>query len=189
MRIHLTTCTVVMFLCLAMAGCEQDAGEHAKQGSVHLLQKKYPEAIASFEASLKQEPGNFEATVGLAEAYTEKGDHAKAQEYFDKVYAKNLDKGRQLYVDTKYQNLMLAKAEAMKDKKSSAYEAALREVIGKRKRGQAADKAYGLLGDYYIARGDALADDPQTRLEAAANYEKMRSVKTCLLYTSDAADE
>jgi tetratricopeptide (TPR) repeat protein len=174
----LALASAICVFCLVTMGCEKDATELSKEGSIHLLQKNYPQAISAFEAALTLAPGNFEAMVGLAEAYTEQGEHAKAHEYFEKVYAASPDKGRQLYVDSKFQALLLAEADAMEDKSSDAYEAALRKVVDKRKRGEAADQAYERLAAFYTSRGDELAKDAKTRVQAAEYYEMLRTVKT-----------
>lgn len=180
---------LVLALWTVTAGCEKDAPTLAHEGSIHLLQKQYPEAIAAFEAALALDPKSFEAQVGLAEVYTEKGDHAKAHEYFKKVYAGKLDKGRELYVDTRFQHLLLAEAEAMAPNNDEKYEAALRKVIDTRSRGQAADAAYEHLGKYYIDRGDALAKDKKTRVQAAEAYQQMNSIRTTPQLRTQALDK
>ena len=185
----LATASLILAVWVTTTGCEKDAPTLAHEGSIHLLQKQYPEAIASFDAALALNPKNFEAQVGLAEVYTDKGDHAKAHQYFEKVYASKLDKGRQLYVDTRFQNLLLSEAEAMQDKTSLAYEAALRKVVDTRNRGQGSDKAYEHLGKYFVERGDTLAKDKKTRGEAADFYEKMKSIRTTLELRKQALDK
>jgi tetratricopeptide (TPR) repeat protein len=185
----LAMASLILALWVTTTGCEKDAPTLAHEGSIHFLQKQYPEAIKSFDAALALNPKNFEAQIGLAEVYTEKGDHAKAHQYFEKVYAGKLDKGRQLYVDTRFQNLLVSEAEAMPDKTSDAYEAALRKIIDTRNRGQAADKAYDYLGKYYLERGDALAKDKKTRGQAAEFYQKMKSIRTTRELRKQALDK
>lgn len=171
---------VLLTLALALVafGCEKDARTLVNEGNVAVINKKYDEAITSFDAALVKEPGNFDATVGLAETYLRKGDLSKSREYFDQARTKELSKAQQQFLHQKLQDLLLAEAEKLKDSDPKTYEAKLREVIEVKNRGRAADEAFFALGDLYMRLGDDMAKDDKTRDKAVDYYERMKTIRT-----------
>jgi len=169
---------LALALALVAVGCEKDARTLVNEGNVAVINKKFDEAVVSFDAALVKEPGNFDAIVGLAETYLRKGDLAKSREYFDKARASELSKAQQQFLNQKLQELLLAESEKLKDSDPKAYEAKLREVIDVKNRGRAADDAYYSLGELYMRLGDDMAKDVKTRDKAVEYYERMKTIRT-----------
>lgn len=164
---------------LSLVACEPSGPELSNQGNLALVQQDYDGAITKFNLALAKDATSFDATLGLAQAYTKKNDFAKAQDYFDK--AKTLLKDndpKKPYMDEKLQELYLAQAATYKDKDPAQYEAKLMEVVKVKGRGGQANTAYFELGEFFMDRGDTLGKDPKTRDKAIEYYEKMNTIKT-----------
>ena len=169
---------LIAALALFALGCEKDAKTLAYEGNAAMIQKKHDVAIERFNAALALEPDNFDALLGLAEVYIQKNDTAKAKEYFEKASKINTDKGKAQYLEQLQQDMLLQEVKAFQDKTSDAFHEALWAVIKVRDRGEQANEAYTMLGEYYMERGDALAKDPATREKAVEMYLKMRNIRT-----------
>ena len=163
---------------LSAVACEKDARALVNEGNVSVINKKYDQAVVSFEAALAKEPGNFDAVVGLAETYLRKGDLAKSREYFEQAKKSKLSKAQEQFLNQKFQDLLLSESEGLKDKDPEKYEAKLREVIEVKNKGRAADDAYFSLGEFYMKRGDDMAKDKKTRDKAVDFYEQMKTIRT-----------
>ncbi len=66
-----------------------DERPHEALGSVFLDQKKGADAVREYQAALRLSPGSPRAQLGLALAYRQQGDLAKAQGMLEKVFGKN----------------------------------------------------------------------------------------------------
>ena len=159
-------------------GCEKDAQTLTLEGTSALSQKNYDGAIVSYTKALALEASNFDATVGLAEAYTKKGDITKAKEYFAKAKALKVGGAKEKYMEQLMQDLYMEEAKAIEDKTSEAYHDALWKVVDVRDRGGAASQAYTLLGEYYMERGDTFAKDKDQREKAVEMYEAFKKIRT-----------
>ena len=67
------------------AEASQSIPEHEMLGDM-LLENKHPEeALVEYEATLKSDPGRFDALYGAAQAAEQAGKHDKANDYFAKL--------------------------------------------------------------------------------------------------------
>ncbi len=169
---------LLVVLSLLLTACEKDATTLVSEGTIAYQQKKFDQAIKSFEDALKLDPKSFDATIGLAEVYMGRGDFSKSHEHFDKARALKPSKAREQFMNQLYQDLLLREAQAMKDKKSPEFEKALRGVVEINKRSAKANEAYTLLGEYYMTHGDELAKAKDTRQKAVDMYLQMLTIRT-----------
>lgn len=62
-------------------------------GTVHVVTKKYPEAIRAFERAIELQPGDETAMILLAEALMGAGELARAEQTLDRILAANSESG------------------------------------------------------------------------------------------------
>lgn len=180
MRRGLRAVLVALALSLAVGGvgCEKDAMTLSAEGTNAMINKQYDKAVQSFEAALAKDPNSFDAVAGLAEVYGKKSDFAKARENFEKARKMDAPKGKLQYLEQRYQEMLLAEAEAAPDRTSAEYEKSLRAIVEADKTSPSANRAYTMLGEYYLERGKALEADKGTRAQAVEMYLQMKTIRT-----------
>jgi tetratricopeptide (TPR) repeat protein len=67
------------------AESSQGIPAHEMLGDMLLDSKHYEEALAEYEASLKNDPGRFDSLYGAAQAAEQAGKHDKANDYYSKL--------------------------------------------------------------------------------------------------------
>jgi len=67
----------------AEARSPRDERPHEELGSLYLGQKHWTDAIRDYDQALRLNSTSLEAPLGLAQAYIEQGDPARAEEYLD----------------------------------------------------------------------------------------------------------
>jgi tetratricopeptide (TPR) repeat protein len=67
------------------AESSQGIPAHEMLGDMLLDSKHYEEALAEYEASLKNDPGRFDSLYGAAQAAEQAGKHEKANDYYSKL--------------------------------------------------------------------------------------------------------
>src|SRR5260370_4276319 len=65
----------------ATARASRDERPHEELGSLYLGQKHWTEAIHEYDQALRLNSASLEAPLGLANAYLEQGEPARAEEY------------------------------------------------------------------------------------------------------------
>ncbi len=69
----------------AAARSPRDERPHEELGSLHMGQEHWTDAIREYDQALRLNPTSLEAPLGLAQAYIEQGDPARAEEYLQSV--------------------------------------------------------------------------------------------------------
>lgn len=83
MRYKRNVLLIILFLSVILTGClkskEERINEQLELGQKYLLEENYEEAIVAFTKVINLEEKEFQAYIGLAQAYTGAGDREQAQ--------------------------------------------------------------------------------------------------------------
>lgn len=141
-------------VCLAgcLAGCPETKEDLLTQGNLAVWRKDADGAIALFDKVLAMDPADVDAHRGMANAYDEKGDDARAEEWMRNggKLAGIRDADRRFFQQA-LEKLLLGRAQ--KAVAPADIEAAFRAAIELR----ADSRANGLLARHLMGRSEALA--------------------------------
>ena len=140
--------------CAALTACPETKEDLVTQGNLALWRKDADGAIAQFDKVLKMDAADVDAHRGMANAYDEKGDDGKVEEWLRKGHTlpKLVDQDRRFF-QQRLVKLFIGQAE--KTEAPAAKEKALKSALEV----DDAGKANGLLAQHWREQGAALAKE------------------------------
>jgi len=172
-RNALVPTTILLLAGVVLPGCPETKEDLLTQGNLALWRKDADGAIGHFNKVLAMDANDPDAHRGMANAYDEKSDAAKREEWLVKGYklANLSDQDKRFFRD-QLEKHFLAMAEKVKDADAAKYETSLVKAIEYKER----SKANGMLARHYTDRAVELAKAGKKK-EAADLLAKVGGLK------------
>ena len=173
MRTGLFRSITLVVLLLSLVACEETPDELITQGNLALFRKDPDTAIVAFQKVLVTQPNSPDAHRGMANAFEEKGEHAKREEWLAMGFRLPGIKDQDArFFKQQLESYYLDKASKVKDGPAAEYAALLSKALEVNDR----SKANGLLARCYVNESATLAKQGKLA-EAAQMLTKVQPLR------------